>query len=243
MSIDKETIKDIQLLTVFKRLKDYIDSHEYAKGEKGDKGDKGDRGERGFSGLNGKDGRDGRDGKDGKDGKDGRDGNDGSIKELSPDEIRNSLELLQGDERLDKSAIKGLEEIEKTIETKIETAKEVRVVGGLSGIYLFIDGKKYGLNKNINFIAGDGITLAYNKSGNRTDITISNSSVSGTILTATGTIDDDNKDFTFTSKPSIIVINGASYRETGGAITWTWDTLTATLSVPVGVGGDIYGIR
>ncbi len=34
-----------------------------------------------------------------------------------PDEIRNKLELLQGDERLDKSAIKGLEELEAKINT------------------------------------------------------------------------------------------------------------------------------
>lgn len=33
-----------------------------------------------------------------------------------PDEIRNKLELLQGDERLDKSAIKGLEELEAKVD-------------------------------------------------------------------------------------------------------------------------------
>ena len=68
--------------------------------------------------------------------------------------------------------------------------------------------------------------------------------VSGvTILTTPDTIDDNNVAFTFISKPTEIVINGASYVETGGNITWTWNsgTLTATLSSPVGVGGSIYG--
>ena len=61
------------------------------------------------------------------------------------------------------------------------------------------------------------------------------------ILTATGTIDDSNKDFTFTEKPTLIVVNGALYQETGGAITWTWSGTTATLSSPVGTGGSIFG--
>jgi len=79
-----------------------------------------------------RDGKDGVNGRDGKDGVNGRDGADGSsidenqviqevLKQIklpeqqaiifdSPDEIRNKLELLQGNERLDKSAIKGLDE-------------------------------------------------------------------------------------------------------------------------------------
>lgn len=88
-------------------------------------------------GENGKDGRDGRNGKDGRDGRDGKNGRDGAkgekgdkgemgdIKDLSPDEVRNSLEILQGDERLDKSAIKGLEEdfteIRKIASQRVQT--------------------------------------------------------------------------------------------------------------------------
>lgn len=68
-----------------------------------------------------------------------------------------------------------------------------------------------------------------------------------TILPATGTVDDSNTAFTFTQKPSIIVMNGLSYRDestVGGVTAWTWNagTLTATLFSPVGTGGDIYGI-
>jgi len=58
------------------------------------------------------------------------------------------------------------------------------------------------------------------------------------ILTATGTIDDTNTSFTFVSRPTEIVINGASYIENDG---WTWAVLTATLDFPVGTGGKIYG--
>lgn len=60
-----------------------------------------------------------------------------------------------------------------------------------------------------------------------------------TILEATGSVDDSNLAFTFTEKPKLICINGAFYRENHG---WTWATLTATLTLPVGTGGDIFGI-
>ena len=82
------------------------DKGDSIKGEKGDKGDKGDRGEIGPQGLDGKDGKNGLNGLDGKDGKDGINGVDGTL--LAPEEIRNKLETLGGEERLDASAIKNL---------------------------------------------------------------------------------------------------------------------------------------
>lgn len=62
-----------------------------------------------------------------------------------------------------------------------------------------------------------------------------------TILPATGTIDDTNTVFIFTSAPTLININGAFYQSTGGAYTWT-GTTTVTLSNPVGTGGSIFGM-
>jgi len=60
-----------------------------------------------------------------------------------------------------------------------------------------------------------------------------------TILEATGTIDDSNTTFTFSSSPSLIVVNGAVYRNGHGC---TIAGLNVTLDNPVGTGGDIYGI-
>lgn len=60
-----------------------------------------------------------------------------------------------------------------------------------------------------------------------------------TILEKTsGDIDDINTSFTFSKEPTEIIINGVSYRKNHG---WTWSVLTATLTYPVGIGGDIYG--
>lgn len=59
------------------------------------------------------------------------------------------------------------------------------------------------------------------------------------ILVATGTVDNNNLQFTFVSKPSIVTVNGASYQENHG---WSWAGLTATLDQPVGTGGNIYAL-
>lgn len=93
-------------------------------GPEGDKGDKGERGENGKDGIDGKDGLNGLDGRDGTDGKDGKDGKDGSPD--TAEQVRNKLETLRDDERLDKDAIKGLKELLEEIRKLAST----RVVGG-----------------------------------------------------------------------------------------------------------------
>ncbi len=92
-------------------------------------------------GPQGQEGRPGKDGKDsqvpgpkgdkgdpGQNGQDGKNGVDGNIKEVSPQEVRDLLELLQGDERLDVSAIKGLDERLKKIPQALPTP-----AGGVMG--------------------------------------------------------------------------------------------------------------
>lgn len=92
------------------------------QGEKGDKGDpstvpgpKGDQGDKGDPGQSIV----GPQGPKGDKGEQGEKGDAGDLKELSPQEIRNSLELLQDDERLDKSAVKGLDDDFQRLEKQI----------------------------------------------------------------------------------------------------------------------------
>lgn len=59
------------------------------------------------------------------------------------------------------------------------------------------------------------------------------------ILAATGTVDDSNTVFTFTSTPQIVVVNGMSYTDGHGV---SIVTTTATLDSPAGVGGFVFGI-
>lgn len=73
----------------------------------------------------------------GKDGAPGKDADEAAILEnltnniaAYGERIRDSLELLQGDERLDKSAIKGLEEALKALSDKIDSSRRGNAGGG-----------------------------------------------------------------------------------------------------------------
>ena len=86
-------------------------------GLNGEQGEKGEDGESivGPQGPIGPKGDSGEKGDEGKSGSAGIDGIDGNIKDLSPEEVRDTLELLKGDERLDSSAIKGLDKREEAL--------------------------------------------------------------------------------------------------------------------------------
>jgi hypothetical protein len=97
----KASVPDVYKILEAVQLQDGEDGEDGkdgAQGEKGDKGDKGDTGEKGEKGD------------PGRDGVDGINGIPGDIKDLSPEELRDSLELLQGDERLDINAVKGIDQ-------------------------------------------------------------------------------------------------------------------------------------
>jgi protein-arginine kinase activator protein McsA len=152
--------------------------------------------------------------------------------------IRNKLEKLQGEERLDKSAIRGIEKLEEDI----KSAKQIKISGGGGGrgIQLHVDGSRKGLtSQSINLIGGTGVTLTYSQSHGRNDITISAAGGSLAVLAATGTVDDSNTTFTFISAPTLVIVNGAAYRH-GSGVTITGTS--AVLDNPVGTGGDIYAI-
>lgn len=59
------------------------------------------------------------------------------------------------------------------------------------------------------------------------------------IIVPTETPDDSRTTYTFSQKPTVIVINGTTYRENKG---WTWSGLVATIANAVGTDGDIYGL-
>lgn len=85
--------------------------------------------------------------------------------------VRDALELLQGDERLDISAIKGLAELIEKVNAK-SSIGGVHFVGGTNGMILYVNGAKQGTIKYLNFIPGAGIALSSVIQGNRVDLTI-----------------------------------------------------------------------
>lgn len=163
-------------------------------------------------------------------------------KEATPEtaeDIRNKLEILQGDERLKKEAVKGIEEIENDI--KEIKGKQIQIRGGGGkGIQLYVDGSRKGLTSQaINLIAGTGVTLTYSYSYGRNDVTISTSG--GGFLAATGTVNGTNLDFTFSSAPSIIVVDGVPRQKTqsDGTVNWTG---TTSITLVVAPTFDVYGV-
>ena len=155
--------------------------------------------------------------------------------------VRQSLEALKDNDRLDKSAVKGIEGIEE----EIKNIKSIKITGGGGGhggrgVQLKVDGVKKGLAQEINLIPGAGITISYSAAYGRNDITITATGTAAlTPIAMTGTINDTNVDFTAASEPSLVIINGASYRHGKGV---TIAGTTITLDNPVGVGGDLYGL-
>lgn len=156
------------------------------------------------------------------------------------EEVKKSIpketDLSEVTERIDE-----LEEKLPKLEKRVATAapRSVSVFGG-RGFNLYTDGTKRGVANMLNIIPGTGITLSYSYANGRNDVTISASgSASLTPLEATGTIDDSNVTFTFASEPTLVVVNGASYRDGKGC---TISGTSVTLDNPIGTGGDIYGL-
>lgn len=139
---------------------------------KGDKGDKGDTGEQGAQGASGKDGTDGKngtnglngldgiDGKDGANGQDGVNGKDGSPD--TPEQVRDKLETLQDDNRLDVSAIKGLDDKLKGV-----SKPTYSVFGGRSGsnvVYFDLSSQLNGSTKTFFLGTHFGIIAVFGSS-------------------------------------------------------------------------------
>lgn len=67
-------------------------------------------------------------------------------------------------------------------------------------------------------------------------VLVDNAGASGgfTELTATGTVNGINRNFTFTQLPTYIVSDGAVYKQldNNGGVNWSWSVLTATMTIP-----------
>lgn len=242
--VQKVSIEGVEIITI--KGKDGVDGKDSSvPGPQGEKGENGIDGKDGQDGVAGKDGKDGVDGEDGVDGIDGKDGVDGHIKDLSPQEIRDSLELLTEDERLDASAIKGFEETLKSIK---ESGKSVRIGGGSRGVQLYVNGVKKGLAQFIDIEAGPNITISDSIVNGLHTLTITSTGGSGfTTLAATETPDSSLTAFTFstaTAKPSYLVVDNVWMKPVTatGTVNWTWNAGTKVATLIIAPVDDIWGV-
>jgi hypothetical protein len=96
----------------------------------------------------------------------------------TPEQLRDKLEELEGDERLDKSAIKGLDEAFDTVMQSIP-----RNVGGSGGVEVFDSTGKVGSGSALKFI-GSGVS-SVSSDGHTSTVTISGGS-SGAVDSVNG---------------------------------------------------------
>lgn len=153
---------------------------------------------------------------------------------LSPDDIETKIISAKEDVTAD------VEKKVTELKTEISNVRSMRLGAG-RGLQLYVDGGKKGLAQYVNLIAGTNVTLSYSHANGRNDVTISSTGGSGSLslVTATGAVDDSNTSFTFSAEPSLVIINGASYRHGKGV---TISGTSVTTDNPVGAGGDIYGL-
>ena len=92
-------------------------------------------------------------------------------------------------------------------------------------------------------VAGSNISIAINENGQKEISAIVSGSFS-TLTVVTGDIADVNTVFTFASTPTLVVVNGSTYRNGSTAMggTISISGVTVTLPNPVGSGGDVYAI-
>jgi len=238
------------------------------KGDKGDQGDKGEKGDKGDQGETGEKGKRGYKGTDGLDGKDGIDGSPDSPLEIA-NKLNTLKEVIDASvikgavsktefETRDKKVLDGMARIDGRIKLIDQrwgghgggsgsgTVKSVTATAPLtssSGINPDIS-TSMSTNKLIGRgTAGTGVMEEITIGSN---LTLSGTTLSATsgglsLLTPTGTVNGVNDTFTFTSAPSIIVVDGVPRQKTqsDGTVNWTGTTV-AVLSVAPNF--DIFGM-
>lgn len=145
---------------------------------------------------------------------------------LNAVDVRNALESLIGDERLDIDSIKGWDKVIKDLKS---SNKGITVMGS-RGIQLSVDNANKGTTNYVNLVAGSGITLTPTTFGESTNVTVS-SSIGGAPETPSGTVDGSNVTFTFVSSPKVIIVDQGRTLILNSGFTLDVTGLIATLDV------------
>mgnify|MGYP006921296701 CR=1 FL=1 len=173
------------------------------------------------------------------------------IKEVPIEETRDKLEALEGDERLDVKAVKGIKNYDDEIATlQNRTQLLVQIAStrtnsssssaGSGGHIIQDEGVSLTQRSKLNFV-GAGVTVTDDAGNDATLVTISTSSGAGYQTVTSGSINGTNTVFTWAVAPNAIVVDGVSMRKVAadGTVNWT-GTTTTTLTVAPNF--DIYGV-
>lgn len=139
---------------------------------------------------------------------------------------RDRLETLQGDERLDIRAVKGLEE---ALAQAQKDGKPIRIGTGRLGMYIFVGGKKIGTINMLDFVPSGSMGISYSVINGRPSMTFTASGGGTNVETPTGTVDGTNTQFTPTKEPKYVISDGTTYFENNG---YTWDGTHINMTIP-----------
>ena len=225
---------------------------------KGEKGDQGEQGEPGYTPVKGYDYftddeikaiiayiqsgvSDGKDGKDGQDGKNGRTPTRYIDYWTSEDQDKIVSEVLS---KVPKAKDGVSPKIEDVVKLVLKEIKMPETKGFITETKLAEFLRRGGFRGGGDTVAaGSGISIAINANGQK-EISATGSGSFTLLSVVTGAVDDTNTVFTFASAPSMVVINGSTYRNGSTAMGGTISIVgtTVTLPNPVGTGGDVYAI-
>jgi len=141
--------------------------------------------------------------------------------------IREKLESLKGNDRIDKSSIRGLEEELKRIESTSGGSRGM--FRWNSGLQVFGGGSKVGA-KSLEIDFGSGLT-ATDVNGR---ISVIASGSGSAPQTPTGAINGVNKVFVFTTAPTMVAVDQGKFMQRVSAdttVNWTLSGTTITLAV------------
>ena len=136
------------------------------------------------------------------------------------EDIRNKLELLKDEERLDKKAIRGLENYDEVAKNAYNAV--TRVISNTRNFYQLLDVPQ-------GYSGQAGKVLKVNASETGLEFASTSGGVGYTIGTPSGSVNSSNVTFTVTSAPVFIISDGITYFENAG---YTRSLLTLTLDVP-----------
>lgn len=143
----------------------------------------------------------------------------------TPEEIRDKLATLVGDNRLDIEHIKG---VKKFFESIVD-GRQANYFGSSHGIDLLVDGTAKGFARYLNLIPGSGMTIDFMQVGERMDVMFTAAGGAAlTIETPPEAPDADNTVFTVTAEPQWVVADGTTYFDGQG---YTYAALQITFDV------------
>jgi hypothetical protein len=149
-------------------------------------------------------------------------------------EVRDELEMLEGDNRLSFKAIWGLDTLVENLRNEFRGMMKktgAGAAGGGRGVFVYINGVKKGITSSLNIAPGLGVSLSWSKVNGLDTLTINASGGGVTVETPPEVPDAVIVEFTVSDEPQWIVADGTTYYA-GAGYSYSSGTGKVTMDVP-----------